>query len=175
MSKSLGNVIDPYAIVDEYGTDALRIFLAYHIHPFEDSDFTMEKFKESYNADLANGLGNLVSRIMKMSEDNLSTTPISDKVSSATYNKAIEQFDIKCAIDVVWEFIAYADREIQKQEPFKLIKIDKDKATEIIKVLVKRLWTISELLEPFMPITAQEIQKCIIDNKKPENLFPRKD
>src|SRR5262249_8625273 len=55
MSKSTGNVIDPYTIVDEYGIDALRLFLAKHIHPFEDSDFTTERFKEAYNADLANG------------------------------------------------------------------------------------------------------------------------
>src|SRR3989344_718766 len=54
MSKSIGNVIDPLAIVDEYGIDALRYFLARHVHPFEDSDFTMEKFKEAYNANLAN-------------------------------------------------------------------------------------------------------------------------
>jgi methionyl-tRNA synthetase len=68
MSKSLGNVINPVTIVDEYGADALRYYLARHINPFEDSDFTMEKFKEAYNAGLANGLGNLVSRVMKMAE-----------------------------------------------------------------------------------------------------------
>ena len=76
MSKSLGNVIDPFAIVSEYGTDALRYYLARHIHPFEDSDFTMEKFKEVYNANLANGLGNLVSRIMKMGQEYLSSANI---------------------------------------------------------------------------------------------------
>ncbi len=66
MSKSLGNVISPYDIVDEYGTDALRYYLLRHVHSFEDSDVTMEKFKIAYNADLANGLGNLVQRTMKM-------------------------------------------------------------------------------------------------------------
>ena len=72
MSKSVGNVVDPIAIVDEYGADALRYFLARHISPFEDSDFTMERFKEAYNADLANGLGNLAARIMTLAEANLS-------------------------------------------------------------------------------------------------------
>src|SRR3989338_6974971 len=66
MSKSLGNVVNPSEIVKEYGTDALRYFLLREISPFEDSPFTMERFKDAYNANLANGLGNLVSRIMTM-------------------------------------------------------------------------------------------------------------
>jgi methionyl-tRNA synthetase len=68
MSKSIGNVINPKDIVNEYGADALRYYLARHINPFEDSDFTMEKFKEAYNANLANGIGNLTARIMKLAE-----------------------------------------------------------------------------------------------------------
>jgi methionyl-tRNA synthetase len=71
MSKSLGNVISPYDVVNEYGTDALRYYVCRELSAFEDSDMTMEKFKESYNANLANGLGNLVSRIMKMAQDNI--------------------------------------------------------------------------------------------------------
>src|SRR3989344_3094142 len=59
MCKSLGNGINPTVLIDEYGVDALRCFLARHIHPFEDSAFTMEKFKSAYNTDFANGLGNL--------------------------------------------------------------------------------------------------------------------
>ncbi|MSR71480.1 MAG: methionine--tRNA ligase, partial [Candidatus Taylorbacteria bacterium] len=64
MSKSLGNVVDPKILAQEYGTDALRFFLLKEISSFEDSPFTIERFKDSYNAHLANGLGNLVSRIM---------------------------------------------------------------------------------------------------------------
>jgi methionyl-tRNA synthetase len=66
MSKSLGNVISPSDLINEYGTEAVRYFLLRHLHPFEDSDFTLERFKEMYNANLANGLGNLVARIMKL-------------------------------------------------------------------------------------------------------------
>ena len=71
MSKSLGNVVSPFDLVEEYGTDAVRYYIARHLNTFEDSDFTEEKFKEAYNANLANGLGNLVSRVMKMAETNL--------------------------------------------------------------------------------------------------------
>ncbi|MFA6601333.1 MAG: methionine--tRNA ligase, partial [Candidatus Paceibacterota bacterium] len=70
MSKSLGNTVDPLDIVKDYGTDALRYYVARELAPFEDSPFSVEKFKDAYNAHLANGLGNLVSRVMKMAETN---------------------------------------------------------------------------------------------------------
>ncbi|MBU4480323.1 class I tRNA ligase family protein [Patescibacteria group bacterium] len=69
MSKSLGNVIDPVDLINEYGTEALRYFLLREVTPFEDGDITLEKFKEAYNANLANGLGNLVSRILTMTQN----------------------------------------------------------------------------------------------------------
>src|SRR6185437_666432 len=102
MSKSLGNVIDPFTLVEEYGTDAVRYFLARHVHPFEDSDFTREQFKEVYNANLANGLGNLVARIMKLAEthlemgkSDLSTVDKSDLPTE--YMDAIENFELNKA------------------------------------------------------------------------------
>ena len=89
MSKSLGNVVDPYALVEEYGTDALRYFLARHIHPFDDSDFTIERFKETYNANLANGLGNLVARIMQLSQTHL-VEPV--KLEGVTYPNEYKEY-----------------------------------------------------------------------------------
>ena len=71
MSKSVGNVIDPLVIADEYGVDALRYYLACRIPPFEDGDFTTDLFRDAYNADLANGIGNLAARILTMSETHL--------------------------------------------------------------------------------------------------------
>ena len=68
MSKSLGNVISPYNLVEKYGTDATRYLLLRHAHSTEDTDITWEKLDEWYNAHLANGLGNLVSRVLKMSQ-----------------------------------------------------------------------------------------------------------
>ena len=67
MSKSLGNVVDPLELIDEYGTDAVRYFIARHFNHHEDSDFTKKRFHENYQSDLVNGLGNLTNRILAMS------------------------------------------------------------------------------------------------------------
>jgi len=176
MSKSLGNVIEPVAIVAEYGTDALRYFLARHIHPFEDSDFTLEKFKEAYNAGLANGLGNLASRVMQLAQTNLSE-PV--KVEFVPYpdefKKALESFDFSAALEYVWGRIQTLDQLINHTEPFKVVKTDPVKGKELIGVMVRELAFIDEMLEPILPSTSGKIIEAIMANKKPENLFPRKE
>ncbi|RJR13583.1 methionine--tRNA ligase [Candidatus Parcubacteria bacterium] len=176
MSKSLGNVIDPLEIVNEYGADALRYFLARHIHPFEDSDFTMERFKEAYNADLANGVGNVVARIMQLAEKNL---PESVSVSFTPYPlefaEAIQSFNFSEAVQYVWSRIQELDRKITETEPFKVIKADQEKGKTIIADLVRELAAIDLMLEPILPGTSKAIITAIVANKKPENLFPRKE
>ncbi len=176
MSKSLGNTVDPLDLVKEYGTDALRYYVARELSPFEDSPFTIEKFKEGYNAHLANGVGNLTSRIMKMATTNLTTAPeIPSNTIPDTFLKALEAFNIQAASNIVWEHISAADQIIQKKEPFKLVKTDKEKAIEIIKDLCVRLYTIGRMLNPIMPQTSETIKKLIRENKMPEApLFVRK-
>ena len=175
MSKSLGNVIDPYTIVEEYGIDALRYFLARHIHPFEDSDFTIERFKEAYNADLANGLGNLVARVMQLAETHL-TKPV--KVEFVPYPKeltdALDRYEMNVAVDYVWSRIHALDQMINRTAPFKVIKNDIEHGRQLIEEMVMELAFIDEMLEPFMPVTSKIIIEAIISNKKPINLFPRK-
>jgi methionyl-tRNA synthetase len=176
MSKSLGNVIDPFSLVEEYGTDAVRYFLARHIHPFEDSDFTREQFKEVYNANLANGLGNLVARIMKLAEDNLEKgmRPASESFPQE-YANAIEHFEVNKAADVIWERIKLLDQQITDTAPFKVIKTNPEEGKEIILALTQELYGIARMLNPFMPATSKIIKEAIIANKKPDNLFARKD
>ncbi len=176
MSKSLGNVIDPSEVISLYGTDALRYFLLRELSPFEDSDFTMEKFKDAYNANLANGLGNLVNRVMKMAEDNLDG-PISTKETKLPkeFKKSFEKFDLKEAMDFIFEKINKMDKLIQETEPFKLIKTDRDAAVKIIKDLVRGLREIAFLLRPLLPETAEKILAATAENKKPEKpIFERK-
>jgi methionyl-tRNA synthetase len=181
MSKSIGNVIDPYSIIEEYGTDALRLFLARHIHPFEDSDFTLEKFKESYNADLANGLGNQTARIMRLAADNLSgPVTISDeqKTLQPPFMAHLDTYDYNAACDLIWGHIAKVDAYIQETKPFSLVKsedpAEKAKGIAIIEKLVGHIAMLATHLEPIIPATAAKMWQAVETNTMPETLFPRK-
>jgi len=183
MSKSLGNVVDPIQIINEYGTDTLRFYLARHVNSFEDFEFTMDRFKEAYNADLANGLGNLTSRIMKMAETNLEDTNLRMDTNdtngyefSEEYKNAMEGFNIQEAANIIWQEIARIDNQIQTTEPFKLVKTDPEKAKEIIKELAVSLYGVARMLNPIMPETSESIKLAVKQNKMPEKpLFARKD
>ncbi|MCC7500802.1 methionine--tRNA ligase [Candidatus Nomurabacteria bacterium] len=176
MSKSLGNVIEPIALATEYGTDALRYFLARHVHPFEDSDFTMERLKDAYNADLANGIGNLASRIMQLAQTHLAEPVAVEFVPyPQEFTDALDRFEINKAAEYVWQRIAVLDQKITETAPFKVIKDDAERGKAIITELVKELAAIDLMLEPIIPETSKKIIEAIMANKKPENLFPRKD
>jgi methionyl-tRNA synthetase len=180
MSKTLGNVVDPQDIVSEYGTDALRYFLLREVSSFEDSPFTLERFKDAYNSGLANGLGNLTSRIMTMAENNLdSAVEIPTMTLTEDWVPAInamEIFDIKEAMNVVFAHVTELDEIIQKTSPFKLVKTDKEAGVAIIKDLVIKLHNIGMMLTPILPETSKKIIEIVKANKKPEvPLFLRKD
>lgn len=177
MSKSLGNVISPIGVVNEYGTEALRYFVCREIGAFEDSPFTMDRFKLTYNTNLANGLGNLVSRVMKMATTHLEKpVKVSDKISNKEYSKALDSFDIQAASNAVWKEITDVDQLIQEKAPFKLVKTDKKAAVKVIEELCERLYSIGVLLAPILPKTAETIQTLVRENKMPEApLFLRKE
>jgi methionyl-tRNA synthetase len=181
MSKTIGNVVDPRDIVKEYGTDALRYFLLREVSSFEDSPFTMERFKDAYNSGLANGLGNLTSRILTMSSNNevvISEKDIEENKNNfqmATFS-FLDSFDIKMAMESIWMMISILDLTIQNEQPFKLIKTDPEKAKKIIRHCLIGLFWVSKHIEPMLPETSQKIQKLIRENKKPEQpLFLRKE
>lgn len=176
MSKSLGNVIDPDDLIKEYGGEAVRYYLARHIAPFEDGDITLDKFKEAYNANLANGLGNLVSRVMKMAETNLSEpVKIPENTIPESFLMALDVNDVQKAADIIWATISSLDETIQKTAPFKLIKTEKEKAEKIIQDLVIGVYTVARMLNPIMPGTMEKIKKVVKENKMPsEPLFVRK-
>ena len=171
MSKSIGNVIDPYELINTYGAEAVRYFIARKISLFEDGDMTVETFKKAYNGDLANGLGNLVSRIMTLAESNLSEpVTVPEKSIPDEFKNALDKFDINQAANIVWEKIAELDKEIQEKKPW----ATKDK--EVIADLTVKLYTIARMLNPIMPETNAKIKALVKANKKPaEPLFLRKD
>lgn len=176
MSKSLGNVIDPLAIAQEYGADALRYFLARHVSPFDDTDVTMEKFKEAYNADLANGIGNLSARIMTLAQTHL---PAPVQLPTLEYPKefeeAIQRFEMTHALEMAAARIEVLDRKITETEPFKVVKIDAEKGKALIIEMVIELASILFMLHPIIPEKGHVIWMAIKENKKPETLFPRKE
>ncbi len=177
MSKSLGNVLSPFDIVQEFGAEALRYYVARELSPFEDSDMTIESVKAAYNSGLANGIGNLTNRILKLSETHFeSPIEIPKGDVPQAFKDSIESFNIKAAADVAWKHISELDQKIQATRPFSVVKEDKEKGKHIIQELVLELYTIARMLHPIMPETSDKIRTAIKANRMPsEPLFARKD
>jgi methionyl-tRNA synthetase len=174
MSKSLGNVIDPFSIVKKYGTDALRYFLLRESSPFEDLDFTFEKFEKRYNDDLAKGLGNLVARVISLAEKSkiskireIKSTAFKEKlkITQKKWEENLENFQFNEALKTIWELISFCDKFIEVKKPWK------KNGAKIVSELLFILEEISNFLRPFLPETAERISKQIITTKK-EILFP---
>jgi methionyl-tRNA synthetase len=177
MSKSLGNIIDPLELIEEYGAEAVRYFLARHISPFEDGDITKESFKEVYNANLANGLGNLVSRLLTLSKKYLTEAPeIPPDTIPQNFKDEIERFNIQAAADIVWQHIGALDKRIQETQVFTVLKTDPEGGKEELRKMLVSLYTIGRMLNPLMPKTNETIKRLIKENKTPDTpLFPRKE
>ncbi|MDB5189250.1 MAG: metG [Parcubacteria group bacterium] len=178
MSKSLGNVINPYELVEKYGTDATRYLLLRHVHPTEDSDVTWERLDEWYTANLVNGIGNLVARVMKLAEEHLPEPVVfsgEDLTVEEAFASKLDRFAFNEALDLVWEHIGKGDEFMTSHEPYRKVKNEntKQEALDEITKLVKHVAKIAAHLVPLMPTTSEAIMAALRENKKPENLFPR--
>ncbi|MBZ9577470.1 methionine--tRNA ligase [Patescibacteria group bacterium] len=185
MSKSLGNVIDPFELVEKYGIDAVRYYLLREIPPTEDGDFTYEKFEQRYNSDLASGIGNLLARVRVMAEgvsfkeDNLKIVEPKIKETRGNYKKALEEFKFNEALRAIWDLISFCDKYIEKERPWE----KKENSPQVLGNLLVILNNIAELLQPFLPETSERITKGIerdeksgkFKNKRGKLLFPRLD
>lgn len=177
MSKSLGNVVDPFAIVGEYGTDALRYWLLREMSTTDDGDFTEEKFTAAYNAHLANGLGNLVSRVLTMAKNygvSIADEIVGQAADDARYREHMDRFEFQKAADVVWEKVQIADKFIEEREPFKKIKTDPEAAKADVTELLRGLFEIAWLLKPLLPGTSAKILDALARPGEVPALFPRK-
>jgi len=175
MSKSIGNTISPFELVEKYGTDATRYILMRHVHPVNDSDVTWEKMDEWYTAHLVNGIGNLTARIMKLAETHIEElVERSDEIEFPNeYVEALERFEANEALDYIWKRIGDLDEKISETEPFKVVKTDLEQGRALISDLVTELYAIGGMLKPFLPEANEIIRRAVLENKKPENLFPR--
>lgn len=168
MSKSLGNVIDPFELVEKYKTDAVRYFLLREIPSAEDGDFTYEKFEQRYNSDLASGIGNLLARVRVMAdgigfkENNLKTVEPKIKETRKNYKKALEEFKFNEALKSIWDLISFCDKYIEKEKPWD----KKENSSQVLGNLLIVLDNIAELLQPFLPETSDRIIKEIAGDKK---------
>ncbi len=175
MSKTLGNTISPYELIAKYGTDATRYLLLRHVHPFDDTDITWDRLDEWYTANLVNGIGNLVARVLKMAETNLDAPIARPEPSSfpTAYTDALTSYNLQVACEYIWQRIGALDERITLEEPFKLVKTDLEKAKVIIRELVAEVYAVAHLLEPLLPETSMIIKASVLANKKPDNLFNR--
>jgi len=177
MSKSLGNVIDPFKLVEKYGTDAVRYFLLREIPPTEDGDFTYEKFEQRYNSDLASGIGNFVARVNTMANKlkikklkidlkfKIKNLKLKNKIRETknSYRKNLENFKFNEALKVIWELVGFCDKYIEQEKPWE----GKENSEKVLSDLSFAIDNIADLLEPFLPQTSKNIKK----RKVP--LFPR--
>jgi methionyl-tRNA synthetase len=177
MSKTLGNVVDPVDLINTYGTDPIRYYLLREIPPFSDGDFSITRFKELYNADLANGLGNLVSRVTGMIAKYCNgkipeITQIPDthplrmdpdfhtwKKSWADYDEKFPQFLYHEVLASVWSYIKTADKYVNDEKPWALAKTDTAKLNWVLYGLADGLCQVAWQLYPFMPETSRTIAK----------------
>ncbi len=172
MSKSAGNVIDPLEYVEKYGTDAVRYFLTAELSVFDDSDMTRERFEEAFQANLANGIGNLCARVAAMSEkENLKVTPEELRIRKEVVEK-LEGYKFDEAMALIWEEIRKADALINQRQVWKL---EGEEKIASLTELVKMIRQIGTDLVPFMPKTAEKIleQYNVGEIRKAENLFQR--
>lgn len=188
MSKSLGNVISPDDLIKKYGVDAAR-YLLIDATPFgHDGDIGWEKFDEKYNADLANGLGNLIARsitlALKMREGGIELKkvknnfqfPISnfesisnDQISNSQntdgawkkYHKNLENMEIDKALNIISGHIKYLDGFITALKPWELIKQKDEKVGEVMYNILERIRHIALMLWPFVPETANKILESL--------------
>lgn len=195
MSKTLGNVVSPKDVVEGYGIDPIRYYLLREVSPVEDGDYSRQKFEGRYNSDLANGLGNLVSRVvtlgakLKMKNEKLKVKIKNSKLdkiineSWQDYHNALGNFRFNEALEATWRLISASDEFISRERPWE----DKQESLFTVYCLLLSLSNIAWMLKPFLPETSDKIfgqlgvdpgseipwEKQGFRVKKGEPLFPR--
>jgi methionyl-tRNA synthetase len=173
ISKSLGNTVNPIELVNKYGTDAVRYYLLAKVHPWEDCDFTYEKFEEAFNSDLANGLGNLVSRVAKLCETSNFTYKYRVPVDTLWDQvvRLLNEYRFDMAIEKIWERIKDLDRYLEEKRPWE----NKTNIDDVLNHSVEQILIVVNALKPFLPNSVNVISEHFKESKIGAfpPLFPR--
>ena len=172
MSKTVGNVYDPVPLLDKYGADPVRYYCLAKISPFEDGDFSEEKFKEAYNADLANNVGNLVSRVAKLCEQNgVEVAVYSNEELDSEVRSFLDKYDFVNALQVIQSWVGAANKVINDKKPWEL---PREEAQPLLSELSYTIQKVGFNLKPFLPETSEKILKQFTGKiKTADPLFPR--
>ena len=159
ISKSLGNIVDPFEVADKYGVDALRYYLLKEIPSGGDGDFSFERFEEVYQADLANGIGNLTARIIALATKNQGNNQqksIDFKIENSwqKYEKSLNNFKLNEALETARKLMSACDEYIEQNKPWQLEEEEKEK---VIYNLLESLRHIAWMIWPFLPETSNKI------------------
>lgn len=172
MSKTLGNVIDPFALLKKYGTDAVRYYFLREIPPSADGDFSVNRMNQLYESDLANELGNLVSRLTTMAAtDQLNIEQKKEMNEHDSDTALMTTFQFDKVLETIWEEVKIINKELNEKEPWTLAA---ENRRTMLTAWLQRLNSIGRRLAPFLPETAKKIQIATTGSiKKIAPLFPR--
>ena len=185
MSKTLGNVINPAELAAKYGVDPVRVFLFREVPFGQDGDFSMASFFNRYNSDLANNIGNLLSRTLNMAAKNIGELPEkiegnfpllaqADGVEKAIAS-AYEQLAFDKVLEQIYGYASELNKQVNDKKPWEMAKTDPEGAKQILLELIACQRKVAKWLEPFMPTVAKEMQRRLAAGKieKYAPLFPR--
>ena len=172
MSKTLGNVIDPFELIERYGSEVLRFYFLREMPAYGDGDFSEGRLKELYNGELANGLGNLVARVARLASDtNLNLPPKKNFKFKKVVSTNLKNFRFDLALIGLWDEIGMLNKRINEEKPWEL---EGAKLKKSITPIAQEIREIAFNLSPFLPETSQKILDQFtgkISVEKP--LFPR--
>lgn len=176
MSKSQGNVISPDELIEKFGTDGTRYLLLSSGNLENDPDITMERLTEKYNSDLANGLGNLVSRVLKLSEklerNKKEETRNEEEAIPEELQKLLDEYRFADTMEWVMSLVREANRHIDDEKPWELVKTDVERFDGVMRTLLDRLALIASSLRPFLPDTSAKMTAALAEGKT-DPLFKR--
>lgn len=177
MSKSIGNVIDPIEVLDLKGLPAFRYYFLRHVDSFADADFSMEKYENAYNNELANDLGNLVQRLATLCKKNQVSGVEDSATLDEVFRKMMDKFEFSKAFDYAWSKIQDLNKRIDEEKPWELAKNgETEKVQQVLQSLVEGLLQANQMLRIFLPETGEQIATIFTAEQiaPPETpLFPK--